>query len=333
MVNRFRAGWFVAALVVALIVVAAQNVSRAQTVGQAIGKKGAAPGPAPSAPADSTPPATQAHAPRSPQQAPPTPQPLAPARREAPPPVVVSPASPQPASPSPIQVTSPLPLPDPLQAPTSLSAGIEGTYSTDNDSRPLKVRHIMGDFYDISAGGWEGVGILEGAVFKGVFRQRGQLGARRMGELRVDWTDVASPKGLAIYREPKEEQVPLRWRRLGDLSWNAGSTSLVKGPPPRGDGRPAYGEYVFVEELPEAITRVQPIYPDRARESGVDGTVMIQVLVVEDGTVADARITKSIPPLDDAAVAAVRQWRFRPAMAKGQPVAVWVAVPMKFSLH
>ena len=37
--------------------------------------------------------------------------------------------------------------------------------------------------------------------------------------------------------------------------------------------------------------------------------------------------------LDDYAVGAVRQWRFKPAMARGKPVAVWVALPVKFTLH
>jgi protein TonB len=57
------------------------------------------------------------------------------------------------------------------------------------------------------------------------------------------------------------------------------------------------------------------------------------VLVGKDGFVKDTRVVKSIPELDDAAVASVRQWRFNPAYANGAPVAVWVAVPVKFSLH
>jgi protein TonB len=100
------------------------------------------------------------------------------------------------------------------------------------------------------------------------------------------------------------------------------------------DVTPAPGEYVYVEELPEAITKVPPSYPDAAREAGVDGTVLVQALVGKDGRVADTRIQKSIPMLDAAALASVRQWRFKPALgAKQQPVAVWVAVPVKFTLH
>jgi periplasmic protein TonB len=96
---------------------------------------------------------------------------------------------------------------------------------------------------------------------------------------------------------------------------------------------PKYGEYVYVEELPEAITKVNPQYPDIAREASVDGTVMVQALVGRDGRVKDTRVVKSIPMLDAAAIAAVRQWVFKPALSNNKPVAVWVAVPLKFTLR
>jgi protein TonB len=103
--------------------------------------------------------------------------------------------------------------------------------------------------------------------------------------------------------------------------------------PPSDEDLPKYGEYVYVEELPEAVTKVAPIYPDIAREAGVDGQVLVQALVGKDGHVKDTRVVKSIPMLDQAAVTAVKQWVFKPALSNNKPVAVWVAVPVKFSLH
>jgi protein TonB len=102
---------------------------------------------------------------------------------------------------------------------------------------------------------------------------------------------------------------------------------------PSEDELPKFGDYVYVEELPEAVTRVPPSYPDLAREAGVDGTVMVQALVGKDGKVKDVRVVKSIPMLDEAAKSAVRQWVFKPALSNNKPVAVWVGVPVKFSLH
>jgi hypothetical protein len=66
---------------------------------------------------------------------------------------------------------------------------------------------------------------------------------------------------------------------------------------PSEDELPKFGDYVYVEELPEAVTKVNPVYPDLAREAGVDGLVMVQALVGKDGKVKDVRVVKSIPML------------------------------------
>ncbi len=115
---------------------------------------------------------------------------------------------------------------------------------------------------------------------------------------------------------------------------DAGKGDIVVAPPSE-DDLPQFGQYVYVEELPEAITKVSPTYPDIAREAGVDGVVLVQALVGKDGHVKDARVQpgKSIPMLDGAALAAVKQWVFKPALSNNKPVAVWVAVPVRFSLH
>jgi TonB family protein len=111
----------------------------------------------------------------------------------------------------------------------------------------------------------------------------------------------------------------------------------LRAPPPpaapRGDGLPQPGEYVYAEELPEAITKVPPTYPDEAREAKVEGMVVVQALVGRDGSVKDVRMQKSIPALDAAAMACVREWKFKPATLKGEPVAVWVTIPVRFTLH
>ncbi len=96
---------------------------------------------------------------------------------------------------------------------------------------------------------------------------------------------------------------------------------------------PAPGEYVYAEELPVALVRVPPVYPDSAREAGVDGTVLLDALVCASGQIIEVRVHQSVPMLDAAAVDAVEQWLFQPAKTAGQPIAVWVAIPVRFSLH
>jgi len=107
--------------------------------------------------------------------------------------------------------------------------------------------------------------------------------------------------------------------------------SLIIAPP--SDNLPSFGEYVYVEELPEAISKVMPEYPDLARQSSMEGSVTVQALVGKDGRVKDTRIAKSNPVFDQAAEKAVKQYVFKPALSNNKPVAVWVAVPIRFVLN
>ena len=85
-----------------------------------------------------------------------------------------------------------------------------------------------------------------------------------------------------------------------------------------------------IEPIPEATRKVAPNYPDSARRAGIQGTVLVQALVGRDGRVKEARVVRRVSGLDDAAVAAVRQWEFKPATSNEKPVSVWVAVPLRF---
>ena len=144
---------------------------------------------------------------------------------------------------------------------------------------------------------------------------------------------VAVPVPVPDAEAPPEQQIASQEELANTTAAvSEGDGDLVVAPPEE-DGLPKFGEYVYVEELPEAVTKVPPVYPDIAREAGVDGTVLVQALVGKDGKVKDTKVVKSIPMLDVNAVTAVKQWVFKPALSNNKPVAVWVAVPVKFSLH
>jgi protein TonB len=70
-----------------------------------------------------------------------------------------------------------------------------------------------------------------------------------------------------------------------------------------------------------------------ARSAGFEGAVRVRAFVGVDGRVRRAETEGSPSLFDDAAVNAVRQWVFAPATSNGQPVAVWVRVPVIFRLH
>jgi TonB family protein len=92
-------------------------------------------------------------------------------------------------------------------------------------------------------------------------------------------------------------------------------------------------DYVPYEKPPEAIKQVPAKYPPDAKKDNVEGTVWLKTLVDEEGRVAKVEIQKSeAEVLNQAAVDAVKQWVFKPAIMKGKPVAVWVSIPFRFKL-
>ena len=108
---------------------------------------------------------------------------------------------------------------------------------------------------------------------------------------------------------------------------------LSPEPGTRAGEHPSFSGLVVPDELPEAIAKVPPVYPDAARAAGVEGVVSVRVLVSTAGRVVGYHVDKSIPVLDNAAIAAVKQWKFKPALKNNMPVEAWVAVPVEFSPH
>jgi TonB family protein len=83
---------------------------------------------------------------------------------------------------------------------------------------------------------------------------------------------------------------------------------------------------------PKLIKEVEPVYPEAARKSGIEGVVILEVKTDEDGNVVDAKTLRSIPALDQAAIAAVKQWKYEPLVIKGNPVGVLFTITVRFQL-
>ncbi len=84
---------------------------------------------------------------------------------------------------------------------------------------------------------------------------------------------------------------------------------------------------------PRKIFHVAPIYPDIARHAGVQGAVILEAILDATGRVESVRVLSSRPLLDDAAVRAVRQWRYTPTELNGVPVPVLMTITVRFSLE
>lgn len=84
---------------------------------------------------------------------------------------------------------------------------------------------------------------------------------------------------------------------------------------------------------PRRIRCPAPVYPPLAIAAHVEGTVVIEAIISTTGSVQDARVVGSVPLLDEAALAAVRQWVFTPTLLNGTPVAVIMNVKVEFRLR
>lgn len=86
-------------------------------------------------------------------------------------------------------------------------------------------------------------------------------------------------------------------------------------------------------KTPTKTRDVKPLYPPEAQAARIQGVVIIETILDADGRVAAARILRSIPMLDEAALAAVRQWEFTPVLVDGTPQAMMMTVTVNFSLQ
>lgn len=87
---------------------------------------------------------------------------------------------------------------------------------------------------------------------------------------------------------------------------------------------------------PQVIHSVRPAYTAEAMQRRIQGEVMVSAIVRPDGTVTDIRVTRSLDGvfgLDEEAIKAARQWRFKPATRFGQPVAVYITIGVGFSMR
>lgn len=87
---------------------------------------------------------------------------------------------------------------------------------------------------------------------------------------------------------------------------------------------------------PVPVRQMRPQYTNAAMTARLAGSVIVQCVVMPDGSVGDVRIIRSLDPrygLDEEAVKAARQWRFRPGTLNGEPVPVRITIELSFSIY
>jgi len=131
--------------------------------------------------------------------------------------------------------------------------------------------------------------------------------------------DPSQDKGVAVYGEPGQgDPAGLEGGSVGGVAGGqAGAIALPE------DAEPP---------LPSK-TNAPPSYPQQARALGKTGTVVLKVIILADGRVADVEVLRGDEPFVSAAVQTVKGWRYEPARYKGQPIAVYRIIQIPFKLN
>jgi TonB family protein len=169
------------------------------------------------------------------------------------------------------------------------------------------------------------------------------------GRFRFDGVDPGSHVIQVAVPGFRELRQPLELRREGD--WNRSVTLQVGDlretvsvsarrpasitPLADGSGGPTPVRVGGNIRAPRKTHNVNPVYPTRMVEAGLEGKISVEAVIGVDGRVARARATtvQAHPELAQAAVDAVRQWRFEPTLLNGAPVEVVMSVSVNFSLE
>jgi TonB family protein len=130
----------------------------------------------------------------------------------------------------------------------------------------------------------------------------------------------AEDKGVAVYGEPGK----------GDAAGLEGGVA---------QGGTLGGQVGGAIALPEdavppmpASTNAIPPYPQEARAAGKTGVVVLKVVILADGSVADVQVMRGDEPFVSSAVKAVKGWKYQPARYKGQPITVYRIIQIPFKL-
>ncbi|MFC1543072.1 TonB family protein [Candidatus Neomarinimicrobiota bacterium] len=131
--------------------------------------------------------------------------------------------------------------------------------------------------------------------------------------------------------------IPVNFRLAGTATENLQTEAVA--PPPSPEAGPTV-RFIAYDTRPAPIGGLEAIqqlvvYPEPAKSAGIEGTVIVQALVDENGQVQRTVVSEGIPDtgLDEAAMVAIKNTTFKPAQQKGKPVdGVWISIPVNFRL-
>lgn len=147
---------------------------------------------------------------------------------------------------------------------------------------------------------------------------------------------LEAPPTIAPERRDLPDMAPSGPGLIIGVTGDAVGFDIGQPPPPRVVPPPSPQPPLHVGGVvrpPQKVHHVPPIYPAMAQAARVSGVVILEALIAEDGSVREVKVLRSKPLLDEAAIEAVRQWRFTPTLLNGVPVQVIMTVTVNFTLN
>jgi TonB family protein len=197
-------------------------------------------------------------------------------------------------------------------------------------------------------GGGAGMKVNSASDSAGAGNTKGAPGEKRSAAAPASSPAAASkdsfpPAGsLLVYENGKEvfRMPPAAEGEASKRNFTNGvsARSQVPGAEPGKVQRASALEPAGVVELaPDAaegslLHRVEPEYPEEARQQRIQGAVVLEVRIAGDGAIQDVKLVSGPPLLANAAIAAVKQWRFKPRLQKGRPVEMQTRVTLNFRM-
>ena len=141
-----------------------------------------------------------------------------------------------------------------------------------------------------------------------------------------------SPERLIVADTPPDPDAPTPGSVVPGAGVPGGTGVVVPDtPPPQGPVTPVRASTLVTP--PVKIRDASPAYPEVPRLARVEGQVVIEALIGMTGDVVETRVLRSTPMFAEAALAAVRQWKYRPTLINGRPVPVVLTVTVTFRLQ
>lgn len=163
--------------------------------------------------------------------------------------------------------------------------------------------------------------------------ERKTTSAARVAAVNRSGESPVPAGGLLVYENGKEIfRMPPEGNQRENLAAGSGGAGA------QGVVQPASDREEEIVQLPPQTAegsvayRVEPEYPEEARQQNIQGPVVLDVRIARDGAVQEVKVLSGQPLLADAAIAAVKQWRFKPRTWQGHPVEMQTKITLNFRM-